>query len=78
MEIKLEIFAGAVSDAINSAIRYLDIDISDVVNSVALSALDEIRNIVQNEEIEDDFYVVEEIVRIFEKYNIDAGFRHDF
>ncbi len=27
---------------------------------------------------ENDFDVVEEIVFIFEKYNIDAGGRHDF
>ena len=30
------------------------------------------------EKIKNDFDVVEEIVCIFEKYNIDAGGRHDF
>lgn len=29
-------------------------------------------------DIEDDFDVVEKIVCIFEKYNIDAGGRHNF
>lgn len=78
MGIKLEIFAGAVSDAINTAINYIDIDVNEAVNTRAFSALSEIRDIIQNENIEDDFYVVEEIIRVFEKYNIDPGFRHDF
>lgn len=78
MDIKLDIFAGAVSDAINSAIRYIHIDTDDVINSVALTALNEIKCVIQNAEIEDGFDVVEEIVCIFEKYNINAGGRHDF
>ncbi len=78
MDIKLDIFAGAVSDAINSAIRYIHINTDDVINSVALTALNEIQCVIRNTEVEDDFDVVEEIVCIFEKYNINAGGRHDF
>ncbi len=78
MDIKLEIFAGAVADAINSAIQYIYIDTDDAVNSIALTALNDIQYIIKNDDIEDDFDVVEEIVRVFEKYNIDAGNRHDF
>ena len=78
MDIKLNILAGAVSDAINSAIRYIHIDTDDVINSVALTALNEIKCVIQNKEIENDFDVVEEIVCIFVKYNINAGGRHDF
>lgn len=36
MDIKLEIFAGVVADAVNDAIRYIHIDTDDVINSVAL------------------------------------------
>lgn len=43
MDMKLEIFAGAVADAINSAIRYIHIDTDDVINSVALAALNDIK-----------------------------------
>ena len=78
MDIKLDIFAGAVSDAINSAMQYIHIDTDDVINSVALTVLNEIQSVIQNTEIVDDFDVVEEIVCIFEKYNINAGWRHDF
>ena len=73
MDIKLELFAGAVSDAINSAIRYIHIDTDDAITSVGLAALNEIKYIIQNEDIEDDFFVVEEIVQV-----LDAGSRHDF
>lgn len=78
MDIKLEIFAGAVADAINDAIEYIYLDTDDVINLIALKALHEIQTVIQNEDIEDDFDVVEKIVDIFEKYNIDAGGRHDF
>ena len=78
MDLKLDIFAGAVSDAINSAVRYLHIDTEDIINSVALTALNEIQCVIQNAEIENDFDVVEKIVCIFEKYNINTGGRHDF
>ena len=78
MNIKLEIFAGAVTDAINSTIKYADIDADKIVDTVAINALREIQAAVQNDNIEEDFDLVEEIVCIFEKYNINAGNRHDF
>lgn len=78
MDIKLEIFAGTVADSINSAIEYIHIDTDDVINSIALVAQGEIRSVLQDPDIDEDFDVVERIVCIFEKYNIDAGFRHDF
>ncbi len=62
---------------INSSISNLEIDTSQI-NSQALSVLEEIKEVIQNIDIENDFDVVEEIVRIFEKHNIDAGGRHDF
>ncbi|MBE7036663.1 MAG: hypothetical protein E7403_05155 [Ruminococcaceae bacterium] len=77
MDVKLEIFAGVVSEAIQQAIEYIHIDTDDI-HSVALVILGEIKRIIQDETIEDDFFVVEEIVKDFEKYNIDAGIRHDF
>lgn len=39
--------------------------------------LDEIVKVIRNDDI-DDFFAVEEIVCIFEKYGISAGTRHDF
>ncbi|MBR7164281.1 MAG: hypothetical protein IKD21_04865 [Clostridia bacterium] len=77
MDIKLELFAGVIADAICENIKYMYIN-TDEVNSRATLILAEIQGVIQNEKIESDFYVVEEIVCIFERYGLDAGFRHDF
>lgn len=78
MDIKLELLAGAISDAINSHIKYIDINADEIICSTALEALAEISLVIQNPEIENDFDVVDEIIHILDKYNIDTGFRHDF
>lgn len=78
MDIKLELLSWAITDAIQSAIEYIHIDTNDAMNTVALVALQEIQLILKNKDIEDDFDVVEEIVRVFEKYHLSTGFRHDF
>lgn len=78
MNLKLELLAGAISEAINSHIKYIDINADEIVNSTALDALNEISLVIKNPEIESDFYVVDEIIHILDKYNIDTGFRHDF
>ncbi len=39
--------------------------------------LGEIKNIIKNENYS-DFDAIEKIVRLFEKYQIDCGYRHDF
>ena len=78
MDIKLELLSWAISDAIQSAIKYIHIETNDAMNTVALVVLQEIQLILKNQDIEDDFDVVEEIVRVFEKYHLSAGFRHDF
>ena len=78
MDIKLEILSEVISEAIHEAIEYIHIDADKLVNSVSILALGEIQKILQDESITDDFDVVEKIVEIFEKYNLDAGIRHDF
>lgn len=78
MNIKLEILSGAISYMVNSAIKDIEVDSSLAVNTVAVVALNEIKKVIQNEAIEDDFDVVERIVCILEKFNIDTGSRHDF
>ena len=78
MDIKLDILSGVISETIKDAIEYLHIDTNDVIPTVILLALQEIQNILCNDEIIDDFDVVEKIVLVFEKYQLDAGNRHDF
>ncbi|MBQ2695688.1 MAG: hypothetical protein IJF61_00110 [Clostridia bacterium] len=78
MDIKLEILSEVISEAIHEAIEYIHIDADKLVNSVSILALGKIQKILQDESITEDFDVVEKIVEIFEKYNLDAGIRHDF
>ena len=77
MHIKLELLKNHISDFINSQIENFEIDASQIADSVAIQILSEIQKVIQNEDYS-DFDSIEEIVCIFEKYNIDSGFRHDF
>ena len=86
MKLKYELLANAVSDAIREKIKMcanfdglneFDIDVNEIADSTAIKALSEIQNVIQNDDIS-DFYAIEEIVNLFEKYDINAGSRHDF
>ena len=77
MNIKLELLRDGISDLINQKIDQLEIDISKIADSMAIVLLSEIQKVIINENYS-DFDAIEEIVRLFEKYNIDTGFRHDF
>ena len=77
MNIKLELLKDYISDYINSNLEGFEIDASKIVDTTAIKMLSEIQNIIKDEQYS-DFDAVEEIVCIFEKYNIDFGSRHDF
>ena len=77
MNIKLELLRNYVSDFINNRIEDFDVDASQIADSTAIQILAEIQKIIKNESYS-DFDVVEEIVCLFEKYNISASPRHDF
>lgn len=76
MNIKLELLKSYIEDYINNNLQDFEIDASKIADSKAINILAEIQNIIRNENYS-DFDVVEKIVCIFEKYSIDAGFRHD-
>ena len=77
MNIKLELLKSYIKDYIDNNLQDFEIDASEIADSKAINILAEIQNIIRNENYS-DFDVVEKIVCIFEKYGIDAGFRHDF
>ena len=74
--------------------RYLEVDETKVADTVAIQVVSEIQKVLQadyfyydpdhydemleNQGKNTDFDIVESIVRIFEKYNLDAGACHDF
>ncbi len=60
----------------------LDLDISSIVQSCAVQALEEIRAAIRrNDDFYDnagDFNTIEEILQIFDKYGLHSGACHDF
>ena len=77
MRIKTEILRGYVADFVCARIEDFDVDANEIANSRAINALGEIQLIIQNDKFS-DFEMVEEIVNIFEKYELDFGATHDF
>ncbi len=77
MNIKVELLKDYISDFIKYQVEDFDIDASQIADTTAIKMLSEIQKVIKNVEYS-DFDAIEEIVCIFEKYNIDFGFRHDF
>ena len=77
MQIKIELLKNAIFDAIGEKLQYLELDADKIADTTATKALSEIKDIISDDK-KSDFDVVEEIVCVFEKYNLDIGGRHDF
>ena len=77
MNIKTEIIKSYISDVICNGISDFDIDADKIANSKAIEMLEEIQQILKNDSL-DDFEMIDEIVCVFYKNNIDAGGCHDF
>lgn len=77
MNIKTELIKSYIAEVVCSNIPDFEIDESKVVDTTAVKVLGEIQQILHTNEL-DDFEMIEGIVLIFEKYNLDAGSCHDF
>lgn len=77
MNIKTELLKNHIIDFIKHRIEDFNIGASEISDTSAINMLAEIQKVIKNETYS-DFEVVEKIVCIFEKYNIDFGSRHDF
>ena len=77
MDIKLELLKDHITDFIKCRLEDFEINASQIVDSTATKMLAEIQKVIKDENYS-DFDAIEEIVCIFEKYNISAGVRHDF
>ena len=77
MDIKLELLKDHITDFIKCRLKDFEIDASQIVDTTATKMLAEIQKVIKNEDYS-DFDAIEEIVCIFERYNISAGVRHDF
>lgn len=77
MKIKLELLKNYISDFINNRIEDFEINADEIADTAAIDILEEIQNIIKNDTLT-DFEIVEEIISVFEKHNIDYGTCHDF
>ena len=77
MNIKVELLKNYITDFIKFKIEDFEINASEIADTTATQMLYEIQNVIKNEDYS-DFEAIEQIVCIFEKYNIDFGVRHDF
>ncbi len=76
MNIKLELLKGSIHDIIDNRLSDIVVDADEIANTAAVKALSEIQNILANDL--EDFETVEQIVCVFEKYNLNAGGCHNF
>ena len=76
MNIKLELLKDSIHDIIDSRLADIEINADEIADTTAIKALSEIQNILAGDL--DDFEIVEQIVCVFEKYNLNAGGCHDF
>lgn len=77
MDIRLELISNEIAYIVRERLDNIEIDVNQIAQTTAITALSEIQKCIQNDEMS-DFEVVEQIVLIFEKYNINAGSRHDY
>lgn len=76
MNIKLELLKHELTRIINEDLESFELDATQIADTTAIKMLREIQQILKADE--DDFMIVEKIVLLFEKYNIDCSPCHDF
>lgn len=74
---KTELLKIYIQDYITENIKDFEIYADSIADTVAIRILYEIQKIIKNDNYS-DFEAIEEIVRVFEKYNISFGNRHNF
>jgi len=78
MDIRTELVSKELADLIVRTLnKHLEFDLNEIANTTAITMLSEIQKVLQKTELS-DFDMVEEIVCIFEDYNLDFGGTHDF
>ncbi|MBE7023656.1 MAG: hypothetical protein E7412_04225 [Ruminococcaceae bacterium] len=77
MNIKTELIKSYIAEVICSQLTDFEIDENKVADSKATLILDAVREILRQDELT-DFEMIEEIVSLFGRCNIDCGACHDF
>lgn len=77
MNIKTELIKSYIAEVVCSNISDFEIDESKITDTTAVKVISEIQQVLHSGEL-DDFEMIEKIVLILEKYNLNAGSCHDF
>ena len=76
MNIKVELLKNYISDCVNQNINDFEIDANKITDSVAIKALSEIQNILITDNSDEE--IVEQIIEVLEKYNLNFGSCHNY
>ena len=77
MKVKIELVKNYISSRICDYVDdIIEFDANEIINTKAIEILQAIQNVIQSDM--DDFEMIEEIVCIFERNNLNAGVCHDF
>ena len=77
MKVKTELVKNYISSRICDYVDdIIEFDANEIINTKAIEILQVIQNVIQSDM--DDFEMIEEIVCIFERNNLNAGVCHDF
>ena len=77
MNLEIELLGNALSEAIKQYLLNSNINYDVIADTVSIKVLSEIQQILKNDCIS-EFDAIEQIICVFEKYNLDFGSRHDF
>lgn len=77
MNLEIELLGNVLSEAIKQYLLNSNINYDVIADTVSIKVLSEIQQILKNDCIS-DFDAIEQIICVFEKYNLDFGSRHDF
>lgn len=77
MNIKVELLKNKIAELIINRLEEINIDADKITDSLATDIIAEIQHVLLNENL-NDFEIVDEIVDIFNKNNIQTGKIHDF
>ena len=75
MNIESELLSSRLERIIKENIRSFDGYLDEIVDSAAICALDEIKSVISEGQSDPD--IVEQIVEVLKKYNIDTGACHN-
>lgn len=78
MKIKTELIKGYIAEVICSQMADFEIDEENIADTRAILILSEIQKVLYEDDKLSDFEMIERIVSIFDRYNIDFGSCHDF